>query len=442
MGKRGPKRLDGLLWHKNRQQWYRRIGGQYRYFGNDEDAAYRAWRDFEAKSMIERVKAEVETVNGQALADLDDRIARLPDDVRHRMETTESLVEYEELRSRYLVGSGNDETPIGPTCQDVVTAYLEYCRKQCSPSHAGDAENRLAVRKNPPVGSMPTWLESIGPQTPIHELTRDHFKTYRDRLNRYVRDGKFSQSSVNKMFVLVKGSFRHAAEEHGWTTPAYLKILRTKKTDPTYRDIFEPADIAKMLKSFDAKFSALALLSLNAALSNADIGDDSSGGALRWADIDFRKMVLTFTRSKNKGMRCTPLWPRTIKALKAWREVCPDNSDDALLFPNDNGKPYIIYRRSKKSDKPHKNDYLSVAFRERFRELGMTYSFGIFRKSAATTAKRGTDADGVKMLLGDAAQEVWKKHYVMPYPENVKAGTDGIERHYFPKKKRNKKNKK
>ena len=35
------------------------------------------------------------------------------------------------------------------------------------------------------------------------------------------------------------------------------------------------------------------------------------------------------------------------------------------------------------------------------------------------------------MMLGDAADKIWKKHYVRTYPENVRRAVDAIERHYF-----------
>lgn len=153
---------------------------------------------------------------------------------------------------------------------------------------------------------------------------------------------------------------------------------------------------------------------------------------------------MNLTRTKNKGIRRTPLWDRTIEALKAWKAECPKVGNDDLVFPNKNGVPFIAYTdegqesQSGKRYKGSKNDNLSRAFHRLAAGLGVPSTFSTFRKSAATIGLNGTDHTGILMLLGDAGEAIWKKHYAMVNAQNakVKGATDAIHEYYFSAKKK------
>ncbi len=459
MAKLGRRQKPGLRWHGGNGQWFRLYNGKPRYFGPvgkkaaeaDESVkpqAEQEWHEHE----ISRLSTEV---TQPSVAPLAQNIGRMFDALERvgaaelliqHAQTDEEIADIRERLSHGLADiapqagspSPNDN---GKTCQDIVDAYMEYLkneadRERSKKSHYLDARARLKK-----------WIQEFG-NLPIRALTRDHFVRYRDKMNRAVANGEVSQSHANKMFRLVKAAFntarREKGSEKGYSTamiPEFLTILKTRKTDPTDRPIFEPEHIKKLLNKCDAdqdlKFKAIIILTLNCGLSNTDIA------FLTWDQIVWGNKYLNLTRTKNKGIRRTPLWDRTIQALKKWKAECPAVSDDDLVFPNENGVPFIAYT-DEGQQSPHgkkykgsKNDNLSRAFHRLAEGLGVPSTFSTFRKSAASIGLDGTDHTGIVMLLGDAGEAIWKKHYAMVNGQNakVKGATDAIHAHYFSEKK-------
>ena len=124
-----------------------------------------------------------------------------------------------------------------------------------------------------------------------------------------------------------------------------------------------------------------------------------------------------------------------MKALKKWRT---ESKSETLVFPNAKGNSYIKFAHGKdgKSEQvTSKNDNLSRCFRRRMRRLELPHTFATFGKSGPTVAKPSVDGETIEMLLGDASEKVWKKHYVVTYPENVARAVKAIEKHYFRRNK-------
>lgn len=449
MGQRGRPQTPGLRWHGGKGQWFRLFDGKARYFGPvgiksktpDEtvkNAAQNAWYAWEVERMFEQARQQ----GAADFAVIDQKIDALTPEHRTQLEQA-NPTDYIKLSDQLLHGQQSPEAAPAPiTVKDVVAVYVEYLRQQAESNrkkrrHYLDAKNRLAqfTGEDTKDTSKPWTFPQA--DLPITALTREHFRIYRDKLNRYANEGKFSQDSVNKFFRLVKGSFncasREKGKEHGYSTPAlpeYLSLLKTKATPETDTEVFTPEHIKAMTENFDKKFHAITLLSLNCALSNTD------AAYITWGCIDWDQQQFDSARTKQLGIRRTPLWDRTIKALKEWKAECPfATGDDNFVFPNKDGVCFI--QETEKSI----NDNLSRRFSDKLEAIGLKQfkgcemSFEILRKSAATNALgANSDDTAVKMLLGDASGEIWKKHYVMTRGQNakVKTATDTLEAYYFP----------
>jgi integrase len=332
-----------------------------------------------------------------------------------------------------------------PTAKTVADIYITYCRRERKPRHAYDVEKRLKP-----------WLEHVGESTPLAALTRENFKSYRAHLLDQVKvreewEAKqkgpispkqkqhapgLSVALFNNMLAVVKGAFTAAEREEGITAlhlPSFVKVLKSKKTKQTDRPIFSPDDIARMLASFDNKWKAMALLSLNTAATNVDLAE------IPWTAVNFKKGILDYRRAKNGNIRRLPLWQRTLRALTAHQ---PDaEKRNGLMFLSESGTPFITYSQQEDETGRPKltpNDNLAKQFRLKRDALGLSehLTWGTFRKSAATIANRENDRDTVQMLLGDASAEVWKRYAMTESEGKLRKATSEIEQFYFPPKRK------
>ena len=131
-------------------------------------------------------------------------------------------------------------------------------------------------------------------------------------------------------------------------------------------------------------------------------------------------------REKNMGERRVTLWARTIKALSEYRKTCKASN---YIFTRSHGNPY------QHSTENSRKCQLCIQFGEKMKALELPYSFGAFRKTATTTALiTGANETVIKMLLGDAPDEVWRS-YGMTVPEIVATAVTAMEKHYFGGKK-------
>jgi integrase len=231
-----------------------------------------------------------------------------------------------------------------------------------------------------------------------------------------------SQATVNKHFVLVKGAFTAANREAGIVVSGIddmVAVLRQSKANKRELPLITPEHFKAMLKGLDQKWSLILLFAMNIAGSNADLA------RLKWTHVR-GDGVFDWSRDKNMRIRRIPLWKRTIKALAAYKKT--SKSID-YVFTTAHGNSY------QHSTTKSRKDQLGQQFGYKMEALGLPYSFGAIRKSATTTALIvGANETVIKMLLGDACDEVWR-HYGMTVPDIVRDAVNSIEKHYFGRKK-------
>lgn len=461
MAKGKPKQL---LWHRTRG-WYVKVGrDNKKFFGGGgaaessearrKDPAIRA----DAESKWHRCEARKDSLTvpvmtaAEAKAELQDYFgdddvpeALINDRVVEAGRRINPTVAADPIKLRQAIYSLlRVPLPESAICQEVVQTYLDYLKKQPKgQGHYIDAKNRLKH-----------WTKFIDGKTPVSALTREDFKRYRDGLAKQliarekweatqpkpipmsdvkddkgniIRHGKLSApgispSTFNKHMVLVKGAFNRWSEETDKTIDDQsrcLSVLHQVVAEKRELVLLSPADVENMLTSFDMKWQAITLLALNGAFSNHDIAF-ANWNMLRW-DTG----VIDYTREKNQQTRRIPLWSRTITALAEWKKECPSLH---LIFTTTHGQPFISIGKKVKS----KKDSLGQQFGNRMKTLKMPYCFGAFRKSAITRAAMGGANElAIKMLLGDAPNDVWRS-YGQAVPEIVANAVKSVEAYYFP----------
>ncbi len=464
MAKRGRRQKPGLRWHTTKG-WYRLYEAKPKYFGgsgsrensairkndsNIQNIAEKRWHEHEAEHLFGNTLSTLDRSAGQLKGFRDAahmiteqvQVGELTDDQRSQLA---KRLKISTVRFIHEIASKNEETlgaiqqpakeHTGLTCKHVTDAYLAYLKAQADRepetkrAHYIDAKGRLSH-----------WLEFIGRSTALSTLTKSDFLRYRDfwsdelaKRKNWLKDQPqnvpfkellkapgTSVSSVNKHFVLVKGAFTAANREADIVVSGIddmLSVLRHSKANKRELPLVTPDHFQSMLTNLDQQWSLICLLGLNIAASNADIA------RLQWTHIR-DDGVYDWSRDKNIRIRRIPLWQRTIDALREYKKIAKSAN---YVFTTTHGNQY-----QHSSDNSRK-DPLGEQFVVKMKSLDLVYTFGAFRKSATTIALiAGANETVIKMLLGDAGDEVWR-HYGMTVPEIVSEAVESVEEHYFGK---------
>jgi integrase len=425
MATRGRKQLPGLLWDAGAKQWYRRYDGRKKYFGQDEQDAKRRYVDYEVSLSMRQGLAEI----AAELADTDRRLAQLTPAEQEQLKNA-GVAEFAKLEEKLLNGKSNGNGKLIITAQDVVDVYLEDLKANASKQHQIDAKRRLKH-----------WTKFIGKHKDIAELTPEDFLRYRKGLHKKFLQRKeweakqkppisiaakqnapgIAGSSFNKHMVLVKGAFQRAALRKGWQLREHVRCLAQLEQVTANKQevvIFSKSDVKAILnadeKVLDLKWKTLFLFALNMAGSNTDVAEAT------WGNVRFDKNTIEYIRQKNQQIRRFPLWKDTKDYLLKWQAVCPSVN---YLFTTCHGNPFISVHGKKGMNR---KDSLGQQFRIRMDKLKLSQSFNAVRKSVATiAAKNGANELTVKMLLGDAPNDVWKS-YAQSMPETIKAAMTAV----------------
>lgn len=100
------------------------------------------------------------------------------------------------------------------------------------------------------------------------------------------------------------------------------KTLRLNKAAQGPK-MFEADELRKMIGAASQPMKAMLLLAINAGLGNHDIA------TLPTAALDLKTGWMTYPRPKTGVNRRCPLWPETVKALRAWLAERPAPADEA-----------------------------------------------------------------------------------------------------------------
>lgn len=175
------------------------------------------------------------------------------------------------------------------------------------------------------------------------------------------------------------------------------------------------------------------LLGLNCGLGNADVG------TLAMRAVDLAGGWIEYERQKTAKDRRCPLWPETVREIKAWLKVrpVPKNAADAdLLFTTKYGSSWF---KVESSDNP-----VSKETRKLLDELGITrkgVNFYSLRHATATIGRRAGDIAALRMIMGHGKNDSdITEHYNEERPNDarLKAVSDMVRKWFLagkPKKK-------
>jgi len=254
----------------------------------------------------------------------------------------------------------------------------------------------------------------------LRDVTSGHIEKYHDDVfARVDRDGH-SATYVNHRFGLVKSILNHAMTRGRDQVEIRrvldcCKMLVPPKSNGKNPQPISPEHFEKLLAVADTKWKAVYLLSLNAALYPSEVAD------VKKSNIDLDAGTLMMDRGKTGVPRIAVLWPRTIKAIRAYQKDNPHQSES--LFVSEVGLPYNA-------------NHIGRNFRRRRADAKIPESveFAQIRDGAETAAiEGGAELTEARMLAGHRTGV--SDHYVKRNPRMVANACKAIEAHYFPKKK-------
>jgi integrase len=213
-----------------------------------------------------------------------------------------------------------------------------------------------------------------------------------------------------------------------------IRIHRAKQG----KRMFEADELQALLGKAGLQLKAMVLLAANCGYGNTDIA------TLPIASLDLDAGWVDFPRPKTGIARRCPLWPETVKALRAALARRPRPMDEAhagLAFITKYGQPWVKAHAEEQDDgtiKVHSDDALTKEMRKLLLELDINghRNFYAIRHTFETIGGDSRDQVAVDAIMGHAPDS---NDMAAVYRENVndarlQAVTEHVRRWLFGKK--------
>jgi integrase len=348
---------DFPLFKHQTGQWAKKVRGRLHYFGTDADAALAKWLD-----------------------ERDDLMAgRTPR--RHKGEAT-----IRDLVNRFLTAK-RTLVDAGELSHKTWNTYYSTCE-----------------------GLIDQW----GKTRPAESLTSEDFEKLRaDRAKR------FGPVSLANHIQHVRTLFKFAWEEGIIEKPVRFGSVFKKPSRKAMRrarheagsKLLEAAEVRKLLAAATVPMRAMILLGVNCGFGQTDLANlpikalDLKGG---WAD---------YPRAKTAVPRRCPLWPETVKALRAAIRERPKPSDPAdagLVFVTARGGNRWVRVAPKAGEHGRERpsvvtDSVAVEFGRLLDATGLHrrgVGFYALRHTFRTVADRSKDQPAIDHIMGHARDDM------------------------------------
>jgi len=206
---------------------------------------------------------------------------------------------------------------------------------------------------------------------------------------------------VGKQIQLVRSIFRWVGEYYGilpryggqFNKPSKREVRRSRKA----RSLFEPAEIRKLLKAASPALKCFILLGINCGFGQMDCA------TLTVAAVDLKSRAIDIERSKTAVRRVCPLWPETVKALKAYKR--PNAALPELYFVTKYRQPWVKLNVHKDEaehvDRVSRTDSIALELRKLCRAIGVqARGFYVLRHTFNTIAEGAADPNARKVIMG------------------------------------------
>jgi len=283
-------------------------------------------------------------------------------------------------------------------------------------------------------------IDTFGKDRLVSDLQPTDFQTLYEKLEHH------SVVSRGREITMVRSVFKFAADPEnglplerpvrfGITFKAPGKIQRRIASGKRQREhghrMFTPAEIKAMLHKATPQLHAMILLGINGGLGNTDCS------SLTRRLLDLEAGWLDYPRPKTGVDRKIPLWPETVKALRAVldddKRPEPRDPDDAdLVFITRCGQPWVRFELAREQDEAGKptftgkaQDAVATATAKLLRELNITRNgrgFYALRHTFETIGGASKDQVAVDCIMGHADETMAAEYRELIYNGQARLG--------------------
>jgi integrase len=290
--------------------------------------------------------------------------------------------------------------------KELCDLYLEYQRSRVL---AGNLSARHNIDQ---VGSLNKLTSFLGKTRRIRSISTLDLQNYKRKLQ-----GAYgSAHRLNLHIGAMKAMFHWARKNDILQNIPNIAAVSKGKIVHREMYIFTSEQIKKFLSVASTEMRTMILLGLNCGFGCTDCA------RLKWTDLDLDKGRVKLARNKTGVARNLPLWPETMKALRAMPK------SGQLVFYTAEGHPWV--RTLLKIKKDGSRRYTSVnAVTSMFARLlkkakinaPKGTGFYTLRRTAATLAARSGDPFAVQRLLGHANLDMATR-----YVQDISEQTDRV----------------
>jgi integrase len=346
-----------------------------------------------------------------------------------------------------------DRLPEGIALRDLCNAFLRHKQAlmnngELSPRTFADSYRTCA-----------NLIEYFGRHRLLDDLRQDDFASYRMELAK-----RLGPIALGNEIQRVRSVFKFALECGLATAPTLYgpgfkrpskKTLRLERAKSGAK-LFTSDELRTLVTAAGIPLKAMVLLACNAGLGNSDLA------SMPLSAVDLESGWVDYPRVKTGVARRFPLWPETIKAIRAAIEERPTPKDEAnagLLFITkyggrwckgtfeQNGKVLITENApaeegdgDKKAKPTTNNDNeITKEFNKLFAGAGLERkvgrSFYVLRHIFETVAGESRDQVAVDHIMGHARDDMASVYRERVGDDRLKSVVMHVHAWLFPKKK-------
>jgi integrase len=310
----------------------------------------------------------------------------------------------------------------GVTIRDICNRFLEAKRTSVA---AGSLHSRTFVEYGRTAKML---VEQFGATRTVSDLGPDDFQSLYAHLTK-----THKLATIGREVTMVRSVFKFAVDadmvphavKFGPTFRGPSKkdkrVARAKAKRKNGNRMFDAVQIKRVLNSASPQLKAMILLGINGGLGNTDCA------TLTLSALDLKAGWLDLARLKTGIERRIPLWPETIKALKAViaaRKNAKDDEHRNLVFLTRLGQPWVRYELNETPDEDGKlqikgksDDAIAKATGKLLRTLGIYrpgVTFYALRHTFETIAGGCADQVAVDAVMGhvDPSQAEAYREYI------------------------------
>ncbi len=274
--------------------------------------------------------------------------------------------------------------------------------------------------------------EAFGLTRLVDDLASDDFEKLRAEMAKTL-----GPVALGNEIQRVRGVFKYAWDASLIDRPVRFGPGFSKPSKKTLRkaraargeQLFEPAELRKVIDAAGPQLRAMILLGINCGFGNADVG------TLPLEALDLERGWVNYPRPKTGIPRRCPLWPETVAAVRGAldRRARPrDEADAGLVFVTKYGARWFTGTT---------NNPLSAEVRKLLDSLGVNgrRNFYALRHTFETIAGETRDQAAVDHVMGHAREDMASVYRERIGDERLRAVTDHVRAWLFPPAKGRKK---